>query len=115
MSEWVNLDDIPMSASQRYIAEFFRASQGRDNRGRHRRQPFGTARAATSLADDVWEAVQDHPGADQNAVILAAFGLDPSLPWAAMGISDSGCEDGDIANADYGAEKIPQELKDRMN
>eukprot|EP00961_Rhodomonas_salina_P157346 2118907-Rhodomonas_salina.1 len=32
-----------------------------------------------------------------------------------MGISDSGCEDGDIANADYGAEKISQDLKDRMN
>lgn len=115
MSDWINLDDIPMSASQRYMSEFFRASQGRDMQGRRRRQPFGTVRTATSLAADVWEAVQDHPGADQNTVILAVFGLDPLLPWAAMGISDSGCEDGDIANADYGTEKIPQELKDRMH
>eukprot|EP00961_Rhodomonas_salina_P215271 2907436-Rhodomonas_salina.1 len=66
MSERVNLDDIPMSATQRYVAEFGRAAQGRDNRGRHRKQPFSTARAATYLAADVWEAVQDHPGADQN-------------------------------------------------
>eukprot|EP00961_Rhodomonas_salina_P230566 3115748-Rhodomonas_salina.1 len=97
------------------MADFFRASQGRDSRGQHRRKPFGTARAATSLAADIWEAVQDHPGADQNAVILSAFGLDPSLPWAAMGIGYPGCDDGDPAIANYGAGKIPKEVEARMH